>query len=146
MRLTGERHLGLATRPRKRGQSVEARVELGVNLIDTADAYGRKLTSCSSPKRSILIRRGSSSRPKRQHPARTRSVGAERSPDYLKQAVDKSLKRLQLRTDRFVSVATASIQKCRWKNRSARSRKCRSAGKSGMLDYRKCRRRNWSGA
>ena len=59
MRITGD---GIWGWPADRDNALKVlrrAVELGVNLIDTADAYGPETSECSSRRRSILIRPGS---------------------------------------------------------------------------------------
>ena len=97
MRLTGE---GIWGWPPDRANAVKVlkrAVELGVNLIDTADAYGPETDELliaealhPYPKGLVIATKGGNTRP---GPGRWVPNG---HPDYLKQAVDKSLKRLQL--------------------------------------------------
>src|SRR6266481_10001647 len=97
MRLTGE---GVWGWPPDRANAVKVlkrAVELGVNLIDTADAYGPETDELliaealhPYPKGLVIATKGGSTRP---GPGQWVPNG---HPDYLKQAVDKSLKRLQL--------------------------------------------------
>src|SRR5437763_4650882 len=72
-------------------------VELGVNFIDTADAYGPETNELliaealyPYPKGLIIATKGGQTRPS---PGRWEQDGR---PEYLSQAVDKSLKRLKL--------------------------------------------------
>src|SRR5256714_5226348 len=72
-------------------------VELGVNLIDTADAYGPETSELliaealhPYPKGLVIATKGGLTRP---GPGQWSPNGR---PDYLKQCVDKSLKRLKL--------------------------------------------------
>src|SRR5438128_7659161 len=97
MRLTGE---GIWGWPPDRANAVKVlkrAVELGVNLIDTADAYGPETDELliaealhPYPKGLVIATKGGNTRP---GPGQWVPNG---HPDYLKQAVDKSLKRLQL--------------------------------------------------
>ena len=97
MRLTGE---GVWGWPPDRANAVKVlkrAVELGVNLIDTADAYGPETDELliaealhPYPKGLVIATKGGSTRP---GPGQWVPNG---HPGYLKQAVDKSLKRLQL--------------------------------------------------
>src|SRR5213078_2585540 len=97
MRLTGE---GVWGWPPDRANAVKVlkrAVELGVNLIDTADAYGPETDELliaealhPYPKGLVIATKGGSTRP---GPGQWVPNG---HPDYLKQAVEKSLKRLQL--------------------------------------------------
>jgi len=73
-------------------------VELGVNLIDTADAYGPEVDELliaealyPYPKDLVIATKGGNTRP---GPGQWVPDGR---PEYLKQCVDKSLKRLRLR-------------------------------------------------
>ena len=97
MRLTGE---GVWGWPPDRANAVKVlkrAVELGVNLIDTADAYGPETDELliaealhPYPKGLVIATKGGNTRP---GPGQWVPNG---HPDYLKQAVEKSLKRLQL--------------------------------------------------
>src|SRR5438876_11054625 len=98
MRLTGE---GIWGWPPDRANAVKVlrrAVELGVNLIDTADAYGPETdelliaeTLHPYPKGLIIATKGGVTRP---------SEGqwvAKGRPEYLEQCVDKSIMRIKLK-------------------------------------------------
>jgi len=97
MRITGE---GIWGWPKDRGEALRVlkrAVELGVNLIDTADAYGPETSELliaealhPYPKGLVIATKGGLTRP---GPGQWVPNG---KPDYLKQCVDKSLKRLKL--------------------------------------------------
>src|SRR6266446_6369629 len=97
MRLTGE---GVWGWPPDRANAVKVlkrAVELGVNLIDTADAYGPETDELliaealhPYPKGLVIATKGGIARP---GPGQWMPNGR---PDYLSQCVDKSLKRLKL--------------------------------------------------
>jgi pyridoxine 4-dehydrogenase len=97
MRLTGE---GIWGWPPDRGNALKVlrrAVELGVNLIDTADAYGPEVNELliaealhPYPKGLVIATKGGNTRP---GPGQWVPDGR---PEYLKQCVDKSLKRLRL--------------------------------------------------
>jgi pyridoxine 4-dehydrogenase len=97
MRLTGE---GIWGWPPDRGNALKVlrrAVELGVNLIDTADAYGPEVSELliaealhPYPKGLIIATKGGNTRP---GPGQWVPDGR---PEYLKGCVDKSLKRLRL--------------------------------------------------
>src|SRR5438552_8551018 len=97
MRLTGE---GIWGRPPDRANAVKVlrrAVELGVNLIDTADAYGPEVSElliaeALHPYRAglVIATKGGLTRP---GPDDWEPNGR---PDYLKGCVEKSLKRLRL--------------------------------------------------
>src|SRR6266496_1634913 len=97
MRLTGE---GIWGWPPDRANSLKVlrrAVELGANLIDTADAYGPEVDELliaealhPYPKGLVIATKGGSTRP---GPGQWVPDGR---PEYLKQCVDKSLKRLRL--------------------------------------------------
>src|ERR1041385_5977336 len=100
MRITGE---GIWGWPPDRANAVKVlkrAVELGVNLIDTADAYGPETSELliaealhPYPKGLVIATKGGNTRP---GPNQWVPNG---KPDYLKQCFDNSLKRLKL--DRF---------------------------------------------
>src|SRR6266403_2825346 len=97
MRLTGE---GIWGWPPDRENAIKVlrrAVELGVNLIDTADAYGPDTSELlisealyPYPKGLVIATKGGNTRP---GPGQWVPDGR---PEYLTQAVDKSLKRLKL--------------------------------------------------
>src|SRR6266480_3188272 len=97
MRVTGE---GIWGWPPDRGNALKVlrrAVELGVNLIDTADAYGPETSELliaealyPYPKGLVIATKGGLTRP---GPGEWVPDG---SPQHLKQAVDGSLKRLRL--------------------------------------------------
>jgi pyridoxine 4-dehydrogenase len=97
MRLTGE---GIWGWPPDRANALKVlrrAVELGVNLIDTADAYGPEVDELliaealyPYPKDLVVATKGGNTRP---GPGQWVPDGR---PEYLKQCVDKSLKRLRL--------------------------------------------------
>src|SRR5438552_10539173 len=97
MRLTGE---GIWGWPPDRANAIKVlkrAVELGVNLIDTADAYGPETSELliaealhPYPKGLVIATKGGNTRP---GPNQWVPNGR---PDYLKGCVDKSLKRLRL--------------------------------------------------
>ena len=97
MRLTGE---GIWGWPSDRANALKVlrrAVELGVNLIDTADAYGPEVDELliaealhPYPKGLVIATKGGFTRPG------PNQWVANGRPDHLKQAVDNSLKRLKL--------------------------------------------------
>ena len=97
MRITGE---GIWGWPPDRANAIKVLkrvVELGVNLIDTADAYGPETSELliaealhPYPKGLVIATKGGNTRP---GPGQWVPNG---HPDYLKSCVDKSLKRLRL--------------------------------------------------
>jgi aryl-alcohol dehydrogenase-like predicted oxidoreductase len=97
MRITGE---GIWGWPPDRANAIKVlkrAVELGVNLIDTADAYGPETSELliaealhPYPKGLVIATKGGLTRP---GPGEWVPNG---HPDYLKACVDKSLKRLKL--------------------------------------------------
>jgi len=97
MRITGE---GIWGWPKDRGEALKVlkrAVDLGVNLIDTADAYGPETSELliaealhPYPKGLVIATKGGNTRP---GPNQWVPNGR---PEYLKQCVDQSLKRLKL--------------------------------------------------
>jgi pyridoxine 4-dehydrogenase len=97
MRLTGEGIWGWPADRDNAKKVLRRAVELGVNLIDTADAYGPEVSELliaealhPYPKNLVIATKGGLTRP-----GRGQWVPNCR-PDYLSQCVDKSLKRLKL--------------------------------------------------
>ncbi len=97
MRLTGEGVWGWPPDRANAIQVLKRTVDLGVNLIDTADAYGPETDELliaealhPYPKGLVIATKGGNTRP---GPGQWVPNG---HPDYLKGCVDKSLKRLQL--------------------------------------------------
>jgi aryl-alcohol dehydrogenase-like predicted oxidoreductase len=97
MRLVGEGAWGEPSDPAKARSVLRRAVELGVNLIDTADAYGPEIAErliaealCPYPKDLVIATKGGITR---QGPAKTEYVGRA---GYLIQCVEMSLRRLKL--------------------------------------------------
>ena len=97
MRLTGEGIWGWPPDRENALKVLRRAVELGVNLIDTADAYGPETDELliaealyPYPKGLVIATKGGNTRP---GPNQWVPDGR---PEYLKQCVDKSLKRLRL--------------------------------------------------
>src|SRR5439155_26085083 len=97
MRITGEGNWGWPTDRENALKVLRRAVELGVNLIDTADAYGPETSELliaealyPYPKGLVIATKGGLTRP---GPGEWVPDG---SPQHLKQAVDGSLKRLRL--------------------------------------------------
>ena len=95
MQLTGP---GVWGPPRDHDGAIEVlrrSVELGVNLIDTADSYGPERRRRTGSRGSPPLSGGSDHRHEgRIHEVRTGPVGGERRPDYLRQQCEGSLRRL----------------------------------------------------
>ena len=97
MRLTGEGIWGWPPDRQNARKVLQRAVELGANLIDTADAYGPETDELliaealyPYPKDLVIATKGGNTRP---GPNQWVPDGR---PEYLKQCVDKSLKRLKL--------------------------------------------------
>ena len=97
MRLTGEGIWGWPPDRENARKVLKRAVELGVNLIDTADAYGPETDELliaealyPYPKGLVIATKGGQIRPGPQQWV------PKGDPEYLKQCVDKSLKRLKL--------------------------------------------------
>src|SRR5216117_2370015 len=97
MRLTGEGIWGWPPDRANALKVLQRAVELGANLIDTADAYGPETDELliaealyPYPKGLVIATKGGSTRPGREQWV------PKGDPEYLKQCVDKSLKRLKL--------------------------------------------------
>jgi pyridoxine 4-dehydrogenase len=97
MRLTGEGIWGWPPDREKAKKVLRRAVELGVNFIDTADAYGPETNELliaealyPYPKGLVIATKGGNTRP---GPGQWVPDGR---PEYLAQCVDKSLKRLKL--------------------------------------------------
>jgi pyridoxine 4-dehydrogenase len=97
MRLVGEGAWGEPADAAERAERAARAVELGVNLIDTADAYGPEIAErliCEAlwpyPQGLVIATKGGITR---QGPAKTEYVGRA---GYLIQCVEMSLRRLKL--------------------------------------------------
>ncbi len=97
MRLTGEGVWGWPADRENARKVLRRAVELGVNLIDTADAYGPEVSELliaealhPYPKGLVIATKGGHTRP---GPNQWVPNG---HPEYLAQCIDKSLKRLKL--------------------------------------------------
>ena len=97
MRLTGQGIWGWPPDRENALKVLKRAVQLGVNLIDTADAYGPEVSELliaealhPYPKDLVIATKGGLIRP---GPGQWSPNGR---PDYLKQCLDKSLKRLRL--------------------------------------------------
>jgi pyridoxine 4-dehydrogenase len=97
MRLTGEGIWGWPPDRENAKKVLRRAVELGVNFIDTADAYGPETDELliaealyPYPKGLVIATKGGSTRPSRGQWV------PDGRPEYLAQCVDKSLKRLKL--------------------------------------------------
>jgi aryl-alcohol dehydrogenase-like predicted oxidoreductase len=97
MRLVGDGAWGEPTKPEEARRVLRRAVDLGVTLIDTADAYGPEIAECLicealhpyAPALVIATKGGIT----RQGPAKTEYVGRA---GYLIQCVEMSLRRLKL--------------------------------------------------
>src|SRR6266699_2632863 len=97
MRITGEGIWGWPPDRNNALKVLKRAVELGVNLIDTADAYGPETSELliaealhPYPKGLVIATKGGLTRPAPDQPV------LDGRPEHLKQALDASLKRLRL--------------------------------------------------
>src|SRR5213596_2669597 len=97
MRLTGQGIWGWPPDRENAKKVLRRAVDLGVNLIDTADAYGPETDELliaealyPYPKGLVIATKGGNTRPS------PHQWVPDGRPEYLKQCVDKSLKRLKL--------------------------------------------------
>src|SRR5881398_1483044 len=97
MRITGEGIWGWPPDRNNALKVLKRAVELGVNLIDTADAYGPETSELliaealyPYPAGLVIATKGGLSRPAPDQPV------LNGRPEYLTQALDRSLKRLRL--------------------------------------------------
>jgi Aldo/keto reductase family len=114
-------------------------VELGVNLIDTADAYGPETSELliaealhPYPKDLVIATKGGLTR---HGPRQWVPNGRPGIPHLM---CGEESKTTPTRANRINCIA--SIRKCRWKNRSEHSRRCRKLERFGISDYLKFRR------
>ncbi len=106
MRITGE---GIWGEPKDHDESIRVlrrAVDLGINFIDTADAYGPEVSERliaealhPYPEGLVIATKGGLTR---QGPNKWLPVGR---PEYLTQCVEMSLRRLEARTHRPVAAA-----------------------------------------
>ena len=94
-------------------------LELGVDLIDTADTYGERLErGAGRPRSQRATRQGGARHEVRQHPPPGGGRAVNGRPDYVPKACEASLRRLGADVlDLYYS--TASIRRCRSRTRSA---------------------------
>lgn len=97
MRLTGSNIWGNPKDPKSAIEVLRHVIELGVNFIDTADSYGPEVSEnliaealYPYPKGLVIATKGGLTRPS---PTQCEPVGR---PEYLKQCVEMSLRRLRL--------------------------------------------------
>ena len=97
MRITGPGIWGEPEDPAEASRVLKRAVELGVNFIDTADSYGPEVSEqmiCDAlfpyPKDLVIATKGGLTR---QGPNQWQPVGR---PEYLRQQVEMSLRRLRL--------------------------------------------------
>src|SRR3978361_1814065 len=97
MRLVGDGAWGEPKSREDARQLLRSAVELGINLIDTADAYGPNIAEeliyealYPYPSNLVIATKGGITR---QRPAKAAPVGR---PEYLHQCVEMSLRRLHL--------------------------------------------------
>jgi aryl-alcohol dehydrogenase-like predicted oxidoreductase len=97
MRLCGEGIWGEPADPGNAERVLRRAVELGIELIDTADAYGPEVNEQQIaaalypyPESLLIATKGSGTRASREH------WGVDGSPDHLRSACEASLRRLRL--------------------------------------------------
>ena len=145
MRLTGEGIWGWPSDRNNALKVLKRAVELGANLIDTADAYGPETSELliaealyPYPKDLVIATKGGNTRP---GPGQWVPDGR---PEYLSQCVDNSLKRLRLeRIDLYQLHRVDS--KVPMEDSLGALKKRRTSVRSGTSDYRRFRRKKLSG-
>ena len=127
MRLVGDGAWGEPADPEEAKRVLRRAVELGVTLIDTADAYGPEIAErligealAPYPPGVVIATKGGITR---QGPAKTEYVGRA---GYLIQCVEMSLRRLKLERIELYQLHRIDPRTPLEESRSARSNGCRS--------------------
>ena len=132
MRIVGECVWGVPNDAEYSKGVLRRAVELGVNFIDTSDAYGPDVSelligeALAPYKDGVVI--ATKAGLVRTGPGKWEPLGR---PAYLRQEVEMSLRHLKLDRPTCGSY-TASIRRCRWRSRSARLRSCSRKARFAM--------------
>src|SRR6266576_1111139 len=145
MRITGEGIWGWPPDRENALKVLRRAVELGVNLIDTADAYGPETSELliaealhPYPKGLVIATKGGNTRP---GPGQWVPDGR---PEYLKKCVEMSLKRLRL--DRIDLYQLHRVDpKVPMEESLGAIKDMQTAGKFGTSDYPRCHRKKSNG-
>ena len=137
MRVTGEGIWGWPADRQNALKVLRRAVELGVNLIDTADAYGPDTSELliaealyPYPKGLVIATKGGLTRPG------LLVNGCQTADLTILNKHSMEVSNGCASTGSIYINCTRWIRKCRLKNPSARSSKCRTQEKFGTLDYR----------
>ena len=140
MQLTGP---GVWGPPRDHDEAIRVlrrAVELGVNLIDTADSYGPFVADAPDPRGAApLPRRPGDRHQGRLHPPGAGPVGAGRAARSTCASRWSSTCATSASSASTCCSCTASTRRCRWRTRSASWPRCRARARSATSACPRCR-------